>query len=105
MNPLDIIRELKQILADHLGDLIREIIFFGSRNDGKPREYSDYDILIVLKGEYDWHLENAILSLCNEINLKHDIILDVQIISEKEFGTLRAKQPFIQNALAQGAAV
>ena len=105
MNSLDIIRNLKQTLVNHLGEAVDKIVLFGSRNDGKPREYSDYDVLIILKNEYDWRFENEILSLCNEVNLKYDIILDIHLISKKEFGTLRGKQPFIQIALAQGAAV
>lgn len=97
-----ILQELKKILTDNYGTLIEKVIMFGSRIDGTAREYSDYDILIILKSDYDWRLENDILNICNEINLKYDILLDVKIISETELAGKRGMQPYIQDAVSAG---
>jgi hypothetical protein len=47
-------------------------------------------------------LEDSILSLCYEIDLKYDILTDVKLISRNELSTIKGKQPFILNALEHG---
>lgn len=97
-----ILKDFKEILTQRFGNNVDKVILFGSRVSGNAKEYSDYDILIVLKNDYDWHLENEILNLGCEINLKHDILMDIKIISNPELNTLKGKQPFILNAINEG---
>ena len=84
------------------GEDIDQILLFGSRANGTAREYSDYDILLVVKKSYDRRFEDEIHETCYDMNLKYDILIDVKIISREELHTLRGKQPFIQNALNVG---
>jgi len=102
---LKIIRELKLKLIENFGDNIVNVILFGSQITGKANEFSDYDILIVLKNEYDWKLRNEIYAVCYDIELDYDIIFDTTLISLNELNnTLRGKQPFICSALNNGIA-
>lgn len=94
-----IMNELRTLLQKHLGENIEKIILFGSQAADTNSEYSDYDILIILRTGYDWHTKNKIFSLCYEIDLKYDILIDAKIISLAELRTLRGKQPFVLNAL------
>ena len=100
-----IIKDLKELLLKHYSAEIDRIIFFGSRTRGDSEKYSDYDILIILKNDYDWRLEDKILSLCYEIDLKHNILTDVKIISNQALNSIRGKQPFITDALEKGVSV
>jgi predicted nucleotidyltransferase len=100
-----IMQELKSLLLKNFPGKIEKILLFGSRATGHAKKYSDYDVLLVLNGSYDWRLKNKVLSSCYEIDLKYDILLDVKIISHGELSTLRGKQPFILNALEYGVAV
>jgi len=100
-----IISEVKALLLKHYPDKIEKVLLFGSQITDTAKKYSDYDVLIILKNKYDWHLKNDIFALCYDIDLKYDILLDVKIISKYELSTLRGKQPFILNALAHGIAV
>ncbi len=77
-------------------------MLFGSRVKGNVQAYSDYDVLVLLKHEYDWRFEEKIYATTWEIDFKHDILTDVKIISTDELQTLRGKQPFIQDALEGG---
>ncbi len=97
--------ELKELLLKSFPDYIEKVIFFGSRVNGNAQEYSDYDILLILKKSYDWRLENEIYGKCCDINLKYDIIIDIKIISKEELQTIRGKQPFIQNAITYGVII
>jgi predicted nucleotidyltransferase len=95
-------QELKELLVKTFPDDIERVILFGSRVKGTAEEYSDYDVLIILKHSYDWRFEDKIYDTTWEIDFKHDIFTDVKIISTDELQTLRGKQPFIQDAIEEG---
>ena len=105
MNKIGILKELKQLIQNQFSDSVDKIILFGSQVNGQARAYSDYDILIVLKDDYDWRTENVILDVCYQIDLKYDIITDIKIISQNELNTKTDKQPFILDALEHGVTV
>ena len=97
-----ILKDLKTILHTNLPNLIDKIILFGSQINENYKEYSDYDILIILNNSYDWKLEAKIIDLCYEIDLKYNIFTDVKIISNKELDEPRGKQTYIQEAILTG---
>lgn len=99
---LTILKELKNSLQKGFKDSVKDIILFGSQAYGRPTEFSDYDILIVLKNDYTARDENQIYDLCYDINLKYNIIIDAHLISERELGTLRGKQPIFTKAIKSG---
>ncbi len=105
MEKIEILKELKNLLIKNFGDIIDKIVLYGSQINGNPQEYSDYDILIIVNIDYDWRMKNKILSVCNNIDLKYDILTDIRIISNNELKSLRGKQPFILDALEQGVSV
>lgn len=95
-------QELKDLLVTTFPDDIENVILFGSRVTGDAGEYSDYDVLVILKNEYDWKFKNEIYDTTWEIDFKHDILTDVKVISVGELQTIKGKQPFIQDALEEG---
>ena len=94
--------ELKELLVTTFPDTIEKVILFGSRVKGDAREYSDYDILVIVKHAYDWRFEDKISDTTWEIDFKHDIFTDVKVISLGELQTIKGKQPFIQDAFETG---
>jgi predicted nucleotidyltransferase len=98
----EIAQKLKDVLSQRFGNIFDRIILFGSRSWGNARPDSDYDILIVLKTDYDWLLENDILDACYEIDLEYNLVTDIKIISLQELGSLKGKQPFIVHTVAEG---
>ena len=97
-----IISELKDHLIKNYGDSVKDVVLFGSQVRGDSNKFSDYDVLIILKKAYSGRDENKILDLCYDIDLKHDILLDVHIISNNELKTIRGKQPIFINAIKSG---
>ena len=65
-----ILKKLKAKLIENFGHNIVSVILFGSQATGKAHEFSDYDILIVLKEDYDWKIENKILNVCSDIQIE-----------------------------------
>ena len=98
----EIAQKLKDVLSQRFGNIFDRIILFGSRSRGNAQPDSDYDILIVLKTDYDWLKENDILDACYEIDLEYNLVTDIKIISLQELGSLKGKQPFIVHAVAEG---
>jgi predicted nucleotidyltransferase len=99
---LTILKDLKESIMKGFNYPVKEIILFGSQADGIPDENSDYDVLIVLEQDYNANDENRIYDLCYEINLKYNIIIDAHLISQKELGTLKGKQPIFTQAIKTG---
>lgn len=99
---LTILKELKSCLQKGYKDSVKDIILFGSRAYGDPTENSDYDVLIVLTKDYTARDENKIYDLCYDIDLKYNIIIDAHLISEKELGTIKGKQPIFTKAIKLG---
>jgi len=102
---IEIAQKLKKILFQRFGDITDRIILFGSRSKGTAQPDSDYDILIVLKTDYDWIMENDILDACYQIDLEYNLLTDIKIISLQELTSLKGEQPFIVTAVAEGISI
>lgn len=102
LNKIKLLKELKELITKKLNLKVEKIILFGSQITQKAKDYSDYDILIVLNQSYDWHDEEKIIETSYDLALKYEIVFDIKLISTDELNSLRGKQPFIQNALKKG---
>lgn len=94
--------ELKKLLFKQFPNLIDKIILYGSRAEDKESEYSDYDILLILKQDYDWKLKQKIRDSIFDLILDYDIITDTKLISNLEFETIKGRLPFVEEALTKG---
>lgn len=100
-----ILKEIKQKLHQEFPADIDRIIFFGSRVKGSALKDSDYDILIVVKDDYDWEFKTRVYDTVYDLDLKYDILIDIKIISLNELKTIKGYQPFILEALEQGIVI
>jgi predicted nucleotidyltransferase len=98
----EILSDLKNHLITNFGNSIKDVILFGSQARGDSKEYSDFDVLILLDKEYSGKDENRILDLCYDIDLKYNILIDAHILSIKELNTIRGRQPVFVNAIKSG---
>lgn len=105
MDNKTVLKELRKLLTEKFPGQIEKIILFGSRAYGSADISSDYDVLIVLKSDYNWRLKQSIQEICWEIDYKYDILTDVKMISLAELKTIKGKQPYITNALQNGIAI
>jgi predicted nucleotidyltransferase len=63
-------RDAKEILGDNL---VAEYLF-GSYARGEETEYSDIDILLIVK-EYDYRLRSKLSSLSSDYSLEKDVLI------------------------------
>ena len=100
---IKILKKLKTSLINKFGDNIKEVILFGSQVTGKAHENSDYDVLIILNNDYDWRYKREILHACYDIELEHDIFIDIKIISVNELNhSIKGQHPLYEEAINKG---
>lgn len=99
---IEIIKELKQSLQQHCNNNVQNVILFGSQVYNNANTNADYDILIILKNKYTYKDEDQIINLCYDIDMKHDIFIDVHLLSQNELNTEREQQPIYINAINNG---
>jgi uncharacterized protein len=103
IGPLQLAKEIKQYLNDSLDNIVSDVVIFGSRVKGQATKNSDYDVLIVININYNRKVQKSINDLCYDLDLKYNIFLDTQIISEFELkNSIRGKHPVFKNALKEG---
>ena len=95
-------QELKELLLSSFPNEIDHVILFGSRVNGDARDYSDYDVLVIVNHPYDWKFKHRIYDATYDIDLKYDLLTDLKIISTDELQTIKGKLPFIQEAIERG---
>ena len=98
-----ILQEAKTRLVAAFGDKIKDVILFGSRAWGKPGRWSDWDFVVVVRGDYDWLFEHAVSDVMADIDLDYEVITQPLVISDQELNhSLRGSQPIFQTATQNG---
>lgn len=98
-----VVKQLKQHLTNKLGNNIQDVILFGSRANGTATEDSDYDVLIVLKNDYDWRYKRNLIFTATDISIEKEVMFDIKVLSNTEIEhSFKAKHPMFTNTLKEG---
>jgi len=100
-----ILRELKKGLESIYGDQLKAIILFGSyaRGDAHSPD-SDIDVMIVLKGKFDyWEMDKLSSELVANLSLENDVLISTKLASETKYA--ESKMPLYINVRKEGVAV
>lgn len=97
--------ELKKLLIKKYPEIIDKIILFGSRVENRENEFSDYDILLILREKYNREFEENVLDIAYDIILKYDILADLKFITNEELQTIKGALPFVQSAMNNGVII
>lgn len=100
-----ILRELKKGLVEIYGDQLKAVYLYGSyaRGDARPPD-SDIDVMIVLKGEFDyWEASKRSSQLIATLSLENDVVISRTFASEAVYAN--SKMPLYINVRNEGVAV
>ena len=98
-----ILQAAKQRLTEQFGEKIKDVVLFGSRAWGKPTRWSDWDFVVVVRGEYDWRFRWAISDVMTGIDLDYDVFIQTLVVSDDELKyTSQGYEPVFVKALSQG---
>jgi len=100
-----ILRELKKGLVKIYDDQLKAVVLFGSyaRGEGRAPD-SDIDVMIVLKGEFNyWAMDDLCSEFIADLSLEHDVVISRKIASEAQYAD--SQFPLYINVRREGVAV
>jgi predicted nucleotidyltransferase len=81
-----IIQKCKEILEKHYGDRFAGLILYGSQARGQAETESDIDLLVLLRGSFDYFQEIWCLAeLLYPIQLESDRLISVKPAAVEDF--------------------
>ena len=91
-----ILATYKQELAELLGDKLEAVYLYGLQARGDARPGSDIDVLVVIRGDFDYFklLKNT-SQLTADLSLKNDVVISRVFVSNEDFN--RRKTSLIEN--------
>jgi predicted nucleotidyltransferase len=104
-NIQEILRRLKQGLAEIFGDQLEAVYLFGSfaRGEGKLPD-SDIDVMVVMNREFDYmEVEKRSIDFVASLCLEYDVVIMCHFISDKKF--VESEIPFMLNVRRDAVAV
>jgi predicted nucleotidyltransferase len=96
-----ILRNLQDEFSKILGEKLDTILLFGSQARGDARVDSDIDVLVVIRGDFDYgDLIKRTSGIVSELSLQNDITISRAFISKEHFE--HDQNPFLLNVRREG---
>ena len=81
-----ILKKCNQILSDYYGDNFEGLILYGSMARGKADNFSDIDLLVLLKKPFDYFQElRTIVELLYPVQLESQNLISAKPAAKGEF--------------------
>ena len=101
-NQLSAIRkELREALSSVLDDQVETLFLYGSQTRDDAHPESDIDVLVVLKGDFDYfEMVELTGETASKISLKYDTVISLAFTSKEKF--INRNDPFLRNVRQDG---
>jgi predicted nucleotidyltransferase len=92
---------IKQWFSEQYRENLESLILYGSQARGDAKEYSDIDILVVLKRGFDYREEIEKTShFIADLSLEYDTVISRSFVSEERYKN--ENSPFLLNVRREG---
>ncbi len=99
-----ILAALKRELAPLLGDRLDRIVLYGSHARGEAQPGSDIDVLVVLRGDFDYgDLIRLTSSVVSRLSLEYDVVISRAFVTPERYE--KEQSPFLLNVRREGIPV
>jgi len=97
----EILDQVVAALHGHYGERLSRVVLFGSRARRDHASDSDFDVLVVLKGDFDQTTERKVVGdLIYPIDCEHWVVVYCHLVTEKRY--LEDQTAFMKNVRAEG---
>ena len=96
------LKEFVEGVVQMMGELLDQVILYGSVARGTNTEESDVDIALIIYGTIDDDLDDKLLDFIVDMNLKHNRVFSVIDINYENFRKLGNALPFYDNIRKDG---
>ena len=100
---LDILKGFRDEVSEVLGDTFVDMLLFGSYSRGDFSEFSDVDVLILVKSRLSREENERIDDLVAEYSLRYDIVISCIVYPLRIFEEYNT--PFLLNVKGEGIKV
>jgi uncharacterized protein len=95
---------LRDSFAQIFGEQFERMLLFGSRARGDARPDSDIDVLVVLRGEFDYgEVIRQTSELVSRLSLENEVVISRSFVSDHQFE--QGQTPFLRNVRQESLAV
>lgn len=99
-----ILKALRREFSLVLGEQFEAMLLFGSQARGKAHPDSDIDVLVVVRGPFDYgDLIKRTSPIVSSLSLQHDVVISRVFVSTEQFE--HEQSPFLLNVRREGVAV
>ena len=96
-----VLKYLQDGLAKLLGDQLEAAYLYGSQARGTARPDSDIDVVVVLRGEWDYfEMIEKTGALVTDLSLENETVITLAFISREDFQ--KHNTPFLMNVRREG---
>ena len=102
-----IVKRLADIYRDTYGDSLDRVLMYGSYARGEQNEFSDIDIVAIVRGERRELQEQlkTVWDISSDLELEYETIVSPTVIPFDEFELYRDDVPYYRNIANEGVAV
>ncbi len=100
----EVLRKLQTGLADKLPERLEGVYLYGSQARGEAGFDSDIDVLIVLRGDFDYSdMLDRTIDLVADLSLEYDVVISRAFVSKERFE--HEESPFYMNVRREAVLV